>query len=66
MKKSKGYLPWYKTLTEKQQLWIFRKWRCTTCDFAKHWCLNDINSDEKQIKRMLKEVRNTILKFNGV
>lgn len=48
----------FNALSLDEQLVIFRTWRKISTDPRKHWCLNEIKTDEKLVKKMVKDVEN--------
>lgn len=64
MAHKKLYLNWYKSLQIENRLLYFRQWRKITINNRKHWCLLDIEEDDRHIKYMLKEIRNWEKEFS--
>lgn len=55
---SKKYsIAWWNNLIPERKIMFFKNWRMRTSDNKKHWCLNDIESEDCTLHSMLEDMK---------
>ena len=55
---SKKYsIAWWNKLTLETKSMFFINWRMRTSDNKKHWCLDDIESEDSSLNSMLQDMK---------